>query len=167
MLDSAQSSPRQLRDAFGCFASGVTVVTLRDCAGAPTGITVNSFSSLSLDPPLLMFSVGCRQVSCRWFEAGEHFNVNVLGSDQEMLAWQFARPLEDKFAGVAWHESASGMPVLNGALASFACRKWQMLDGGDHRIVIGRVEDFSAREGEALLFYRGGMRRTAGGEASA
>ena len=117
MLDSARVPTRNLRSAFGCFASGVTVVTLRDDAGEPAGLTVNSFSSLSLDPPLLMFSVGCQQVSCRWFESRPHFNVNVLGARQESLAWQFAQPLTDKFAGVDWHAGTNRMPVLAGAIA--------------------------------------------------
>lgn len=159
MLDSTDDFSKRLRDAFGCFPSGVTVVTLRDGKGNPTGITVNSFSSLSLDPPLLLFSVGCQQVSCRWFEAGENFTVNVLSAGQEEIAWQFARPVKDKFAGVGWHEGGNGTPVIEGALASFECRKWSIMEGGDHKIIVGEITDFSSCEGDALMFFRGAMRQ--------
>jgi len=162
MFDSMGDQKKMLRAAFGCFASGVTVVTLPDADGRPTGITVNSFSSLSLDPPLLMFSVGKQQMSCKWFEAGDRFVVNVLSEAQEETAWQFAKPLPDKFEGVEWHRGASGLPVLTGSMASFECQKWNMYDGGDHVIVIGQVTDFDVAEGDALLFFKGKMSRLAG-----
>jgi len=161
MLDNTQDFTRRLRDAFGCFASGVTVITLRDGDGEPTGITVNSFSSLSLDPPLVMFSVGCNQVSCKWFEANDTFNVNVLAEGQDAVAWQFARPVEDKFDGVSWFEGANEVPLLNEAIAHFECRKWNIMEGGDHLIVVGEVTDFHTTEGDGLLFYRGAMRKIA------
>lgn len=166
MLDTTQDFTRRLRDAFGCFPSGVTVVTLSDGEGRPTGITVNSFSSLSLDPPLLLFSVGCQQISCRWFEAQDAFTVNVLAADQESLAWQFAKPLKDKFQGVDWREGANGAPVIEGALASFECRKWSIMEGGDHKIVVGEVTGFTAGEGDALMFFRGTMRNLSQGGAA-
>lgn len=159
MLDSTADPIRQLRDAFGAFASGVTVVTLRDGEGQSTGITVNSFSSLSLDPPLVLFSVGLQQPSCRWFETGDAFNINVLSEGQEDVAWKFARPARDKYEGVGWREGANGLPVIEGALATFKCRKWELMDGGDHRIVVGRVEEFEHGEGAPLLFFRGEMRQ--------
>lgn len=159
MLDATEDFTKRLRSAFGCFASGVTVVTLRDTAGTPTGITVNSFSSLSLDPPLLLFSVGSQQVSCRWFEAGAAFTVNVLAADQEKLAWQFAKPLKDKFEGVDWREGVNGAPVIEGTLASFQCRKWSIMEGGDHKIVVGEIVDFGATDGDALTFFRGSMQQ--------
>ncbi len=157
MPDGCFDVSRRLRSAFGCFASGVTVVTMRDSKGGPTGITVNSFSSLSLDPPLLLFSVGCEQICRRWLEAGDRFTVNVLAREHEDLAWQFARPLEDKFDGVAWRTGMNGAPIIEGALAHFECRKWKTAAGGDHMIVIGEILDFDAREGDALVFFRGGM----------
>lgn len=150
-----------LRDAFGRFASGVTVVTLPDDAGRPTGITVNSFSSLSLDPPLLLFSVGKQQKSCRWFTTGDRFVVNVLSDAQESTAWQFAKPLPDKFEGIEWHQGASGLPVLSGCVASFECRKWNVYEGGDHIIIVGEVTDFNMDDGDALIFFKGNMERLA------
>lgn len=166
MLDVTQDRAKRLRDAFGCFPSGVTVVTLRDGEGKPTGITVNSFSSLSLDPPLLMFSVGCQQVSCRWFEEQECFTVNVLAAGQERLAWQFARPRKDKFEGVGWREGANGTPVIDGAIAGFECRKWSIMEGGDHKIIVGEITDFTCAGGDALMFFRGAMRETSEGDGA-
>lgn len=157
MLDSTQDPARALRDAFGCFATGVTVVTLRDPNGTPAGLTVNSFSSLSLSPPLLMFSVGRNQVSAPWLEATEAFTVNVLCQEQETLAWQFARPAENKFEGVDWHEGHGGAPVLHGSLATFECRSWATYDGGDHLIVVGEVVRHARSDAAPLLFYQGRM----------
>ena len=132
---------------------------MHDGAGMPTGITVNSFSSLSLDPPLVMFSVGKRQVSCRWFRENDHFTVNVLAADQDDIAWRFARPVDDKFEGVDWDEGENGMPRLKGAVATFECKKWNIMEGGDHLIIVGQVEAFSATDDDPLLFFRGGMRQ--------
>ncbi len=157
MPDGSFDISRRLRSAFGRFASGVTVVTMRDSNGDPTGITVNSFSSLSLDPPLLLFSVGCEQISCKWLKSGNHFTVNVLAREHESLAWQFARPREDKFDGVSWRTGLNGAPIIEGALAHFECVKWNIVEGGDHLIVIGEISDFDARDGEALVFFRGAM----------
>lgn len=157
MLDASQDTARRLRSAFGSFATGVTVVTLRDENAAPTGLTINSFSSLSLDPALLLFSVGRNQPSLMRLEAGEHFNVNVLGRTQEDLAWHFARRRDDKFEDVPWIEGYNGMPLIEGAIARFECRKWQIMDGGDHRIVVGEIEDFSIVDEDPLLFFRGRM----------
>ena len=159
MLDVDDDPIRRLRDALGMFATGVAVISVLDGKGRATGITVNSFSALSLDPQLVLFSVGKEQVSCRWFEDCAHFNVNVLSAGQEALAYQFARPVKDKFEGVAQHADGNGVPVIADTLATFHCRKWQIMEGGDHWIIVGEVEDFSVREGEPLLFYRGKMRR--------
>ncbi len=157
MPDGSFDISRRLRSAFGRFASGVTVVTMRDSRGEPTGITVNSFSSLSLDPPLLLFSVGQEQMCRRWLELGNKFTVNVLAREHENLAWQFARPLENKFDGVAWRSGSNGAPIIDGTLAHFECQKWETAKGGDHLIVIGEVLDFDARDGDALIFFRGAM----------
>lgn len=159
MFDTMDNENRKLREAFGRFASGITVVTLNDHDGNPTGITVNSFSSLSLDPPLLLFSVGKSQVSRRWLQISNRFNVNILSTAQEDVAWQFARPVENKFEGVHWRTCGNGQPVIEQALATFECRKWQTYDGGDHDIVVGEVTGFDTSEGDALLFFRGQMAR--------
>lgn len=159
MLDAAVDPKRQLRDSFSAFASGVTVVTLRDDAGQPTGITVNSFASLSLNPPLILFAVGCHQVSCRWLEREGHFAVNVLAADQEALAWRFARPSKDKFENVDWTRGVEDTPLIDGTIARMVCRKWNVVDGGDHKVVIGEVVDHAVSEGDPLLFFRSKMRQ--------
>ncbi len=161
MFDEMTDPKKMLRNAFGQFASGVTVVTLLDDQGRPTGITMNSFSSLSLDPALLLFSVGKEQVSCRWFNSCTNFVVNVLSLEQEATAWQFAKPLPDKFEGIEWHQGSTGLPVLTGCLATFECRKWEMYEGGDHMIVVGEVLDLSTRDGAPLVFHEGKMSRIA------
>lgn len=161
MLDAIATDPRALRNAFGRFATGVGVVSLNDAAGQATGVTISSFSSLSLDPPLCLFSLGKSQVSCRWIEAGDAFNVNILAHDQQTAAWQFAKPLEDKFDGVKWYAGRNGLPVIHGNLCHFECAKWDIHDGGDHIIVVGRIEHFAEGAGDPLLFYRGAMTKLA------
>lgn len=163
MLDAGLIDTRALRDAFGRFATGVTVVTMRDDEGRPTGVTVNSFSSLSLEPPLLLFSLGNAQVSRRWLTEGRHFAVNVLAAEQENVAWQFAKPRDDKFDGV---ESAPGarcdVPCIEGAIARFECRHHASYPGGDHEIIVGEVMHLETLPGAPMVFYSGAMTRLAG-----
>lgn len=162
MLDEPSTDPRALRDAFGSFATGVTVVTLRDGDGRATGVTVNSFSSLSLTPALCLFSLGRTQPSARWLTPGTAFAINVLAAEQEAIAWQFARPAEDKFAGVPAHDGTNGAPLIEGALAWFECRVHARYDGGDHEICVGAIGRFQTRpEGAPMLFFRGKMARIA------
>lgn len=158
MLDTEALDAGALREAFGRFATGVTVVTLRDGAGRPTGVTVNSFASLSLEPPLCLFALGLRQRSLRWLEPDAAFAVNVLRHDQAELAWQFAKPRDDKFAGVAATEGRGGAPRLHGAIAWFECRVAALHPGGDHRIVVGEVLGVATAPGRPLLFSDGALR---------
>jgi flavin reductase (DIM6/NTAB) family NADH-FMN oxidoreductase RutF len=162
MLDAGLIDPKTLRNAFGRFATGVTVVTMRDEEGRGTGVTVNSFSSLSLDPPLLLFSLGNAQVSRRWLKDGRHFVVNVLSADQEAIAWQFAKPRDDKFEGV---DAAPGarcdVPCIEGAIARFECRHHASYPGGDHEIIVGEVLHLETAPGEPMLFFGGAMARLA------
>lgn len=155
MLDSNQMDTRNLRNAFGLFATGVTVITMRDDQGTPTGVTVNSFSSLSLEPPLCLFSLGKQQVSTRWLTAGSRFTVNILDCAQEATAWQFATPKDNKFDGVKTQDSPGGGLILDGSLGWFDCRQWSTYDGGDHVIVVGEITDFATSAGDPMLFYRG------------
>ena len=161
MLDTgAPFDPRTLRDAFGRFASGVTVITMLGEAGKPTAVTVSSFSSLSLDPALCLFSLGKSQASSRWIADAAAFNINVLSTENEPAAWQCARPAEDKLAGLDWTEGHNGLPLLTGALAQFECTPWNIYDGGDHIIVVGQILRFRHQDGAPLLFYRGKMTTT-------
>ncbi len=157
MLDGTALDPRQLRDAFGRFATGVTVVTMLDDEGRPTGVTVNSFSSVSLTPALCLFSLGKEQVSCRWLRDGSHFTVNILAAHQEDIAWGFARPRDDKFEGVPRGDGSFGVPYIDGSLCHFECRFWAKYDGGDHDIIVGEVLNFQELGGEPMLFYKGAI----------
>lgn len=157
MLDMKSFDPKELRNAFGCFATGVTVVTFFDPEGKPCGVTVGSFTSLSLDPPLCLFSLGKDKISSQWIEEHGAFTVNVLACDQKELAWQFATPKDDKFEGVDWTEAANGTPRIEGSVAHFECGLWKTYDGGDHVIVIGQITEMGATDRAPLIFCRGKM----------
>lgn len=146
---------RALRGALGCFATGVTVMTTRRTDGSPVGLTVNSFASVSLEPPLVLWSLAAHSPSLGAFRAASHFCVNVLAADQEALCRRFATPEADKFAAVDWMEGTGGSPVIDGCVASFECSSAFNNWGGDHLIFVGRVERFATRDVPALLFHRG------------
>ncbi len=148
--------PRTFRDAMGHFATGVTVVTMVRPDGAPDGVTVNSFNSVSLDPPLVLFSLRRQARSLRYFLDSAHFAVNILRDDQVELSRKFASPVQDLWDGVAYQTWESGCPILDGALASFECEIAAKHDGGDHVIFVGRVQRMAhSRRGKPLLYYRG------------
>ena len=161
MLDAPMFDPKDLRNAFGCLPTGVTVVSMIDEAGKPTGVTVGSFTSLSMSPALCLFSLGKAQASARLFKEGVPFVVNVLSTELADLAWQFAKPLEDKCEGVALAETLVRAPRLKDAIAHFACHAHAIHDGGDHIIVVGEILDYDHTEGDALIFYRGQMQAPA------
>jgi flavin reductase (DIM6/NTAB) family NADH-FMN oxidoreductase RutF len=145
---------RALRDAFGCFMTGVTVVTtVQD--GKPLGFTANSFSSVSLDPPLLLVSIANRSVNLSAFANGKGFAVNVLSEGQKDLSSRFARPVDDRFADLYWRHGPAGNPVLAGVSAWFDCTLDQAVQAGDHTILIGRIEGFEAGDAPGLGYYRG------------
>jgi flavin reductase (DIM6/NTAB) family NADH-FMN oxidoreductase RutF len=149
---------RDFRRALGQFATGVTVVTTCAEDGHRVGVTANSFTSLSLDPPLVLWCISTKAPSLPAFQAATHFAINVLCANQHYLSRQFATPAEDKFAGVEFSEGPGGVPVLAGVLASFVCRNTRQIEAGDHYIVIGEVERFEAREDEPLVFHSGAYR---------
>ena len=147
--------PRTMRDVLGHFASGVTVVTAQEEHG-PIGFTCQSFSSLSLDPPLV--AIAPARASRTWPRLRElgRFCVNVLAEDQTALSAQFARSSADKFAGVSWRPSPQGQPVLDDVVAWIDCELWAEYDGGDHTIAVARVLDLGAHSHRRpLLFHRG------------
>lgn len=156
----AGSDVRTLRDALGCFGTGVTVVTTVDQKGAPVGLTANSFTSVSLDPPLLLFCLARTAGSLAAFEASSTFAVNVLHIGQQPTSDRFARRSEDRFAETAFEAWHDGVPALVGSLAVFLCRKHAVHDGGDHRIFVGEVirARFEPRR-DPLLYFRGRYRR--------
>lgn len=151
--------PRALRHTLGRFATGVTVITTTGEVGEPIGITANSFSSLSLEPPLILWSLGLQSPNLGAFAEGRHFAVNILGAQQEALAMQFARPADDKFASVEVSTNAEGIPLLADSLAQLECRVEFTRLAGDHLLIVGRVLRFASEAGEPLLFYQGGFQR--------
>ncbi len=148
---------RALRDAFGCFATGITIVTTVDGDGAFYGVTANSFTSLSLDPPLCLFCLDYKAMSFEAFRQTKHFAVNVLAEHQEDLSSSFARSNTDKWKGVDFETWATGTPILSGCIANLECDLEAIYEGGDHVIVVGRVTEMAYQDGECrpLLYYKG------------
>jgi len=147
---------RTFRKALGCFSTGVTVVTTLTPDGLPVGVTVSSFTSLSLQPPLVMFCLDSKNSFLEAFKASGHFAVNVLRHEQRELSIRFASRLQDRWKGVAFDTATSGAPVLPGCLAHFECSTIDMREGGDHVIFIGRVDRLEHSEaGQPLIYYRG------------
>ncbi|MEM1277786.1 MAG: flavin reductase family protein [Pseudomonadota bacterium] len=150
--------PKELRQALGRFATGVTIVTAIDEKGAPVGFTANSFTSVSLDPPLLLVCLAHKAFSYRTFRQAESFVVNVLAADQEATAMRFATRGADKFGDIAWEAGVMGAPMLPDCLAQFDCAMHQRVMAGDHDILMGRVIGFTYNEGSALVYHSGSFR---------
>ena len=147
--------PKEFRNALGQFATGVTIVTTIDDAGKPIGVTASSFNSVSLDPPLVLWSLAKTARSMSAYQNSGGFNVHVLASHQDDLSNQFARPSDDKFAGVDWEKCDSGFPLLSECAALFRCTTTFQYEGGDHIIFVGKVIDFKRNELPPLLFHSG------------
>lgn len=154
------SDARTLRDALGCFATGVTVVTVMNAAGEPVGLTANSFTSVSLDPPLLLVCIAKTAGSLPALVAAENFAVNVLHIGQQPTSNLFAKSGEDRFAETPWSRGHNDAPLLSGALANFECKRHALHEGGDHVILVGEVvrARFEPRR-DPLLYFRGKYRR--------
>jgi 3-hydroxy-9,10-secoandrosta-1,3,5(10)-triene-9,17-dione monooxygenase reductase component len=158
MLPMSQTpiDPALLRRALGTFVTGVTVVTTRTAAGDPVGLTVNSFNTVSLSPPLVLWSLSLHAASFEAFVQSSHFVVNVLGAHQIPLSERFAATGGDKFAGVAWRKALADMPLLEGTAASFTCRNAHRFPGGDHLIFVGEVVAFERSARAPLVYANGG-----------
>ena len=152
--------PRTLRDALGCFATGVTVVTCLGPDGAPAGLTVNSFTSVSLDPPLLLVCLNKKAVSADPLIAASHFAVNVLQTRQQPASIRFSTRDQDRFGTTPWSAGEAGAPILKDSMGVFECERHAVHDGGDHHILIGQVvkATFDAQL-DPLLYFRGSYRR--------
>ena len=149
---------RDLRNVLGCFATGIAVITTRDPEGRPVGVTVNSFTSVSLDPPLIAFCLDRNAFSLPAFESAGHFAVNILSEHQEPISAAFARSgsSSDKFVGLALDSGSNGAPLLPECLSYIECANRGAHDGGDHIIYLGRVTCVHpATERRPLLYYRG------------
>ncbi|EER60301.1 flavin reductase domain protein FMN-binding [Acidovorax delafieldii 2AN] len=153
---SPSFSAREFRDALGMFATGVTIVTARNAAGEPIGLTANSFNSVSLEPPLVLWSLSRAAASMPAFANGSHYAINVLAAGQKALAERFAARGIDRFAGVDHQPGISGAPLLAGALATFECFNRSRYEEGDHVIFVGEVERCRHHAGLPPLLYHGG-----------
>lgn len=147
--------PAALRRALGCFPTGVAVVTTLGTARTPIGITVSSFNSVSMDPPLILWSLTRRAGSLAAFKDHGAFAVNVLAAEQEPLCRHFASATGDRFADVAWRPGIDDVPVLDGAVAVFECRTYAVYPGGDHEIFLGEVVRYDHWDTVPLVFGKG------------
>jgi len=146
----------EFRSALGHFASAVTVVTAKLADGQLAGITVTAFSSLSLDPPLVLVCIDKRARIHDPLETGKSYAVNILAHDQELVSRRFASSGPDQFREIGYREGTTGVPLLDGAIAMLECRIVDRLAGGDHTIIVGEVEATHVREGKPLMYFRGG-----------
>ncbi|MBI5278857.1 MAG: flavin reductase family protein [Burkholderiales bacterium] len=149
-------SPVEFRAALGMFATGVTIVTARTADGQVVGLTANSFNSVSLDPPLVLWSLSRAAGSLPAFSTGSHYAINVLAADQKALAERFALRGADRFQGVSFDEGIGGAPLLHGSAATFECFNRSRYEEGDHVIFVGEVERCSWRPGAPPLLFHGG-----------
>ena len=147
--------PLAFRNALGSFATGVTIVTARDATGNPVGLTANSFNSVSLDPPMVLWSLSLLSGSLPIFRDAETWAVHVLAADQQAMSDRFATPGRDKFAGLSLVDGAEGAPLIEGCAARFGCRARFEYEGGDHAIFLGEVVDFDRRDAEPLIYHGG------------
>jgi flavin reductase (DIM6/NTAB) family NADH-FMN oxidoreductase RutF len=153
---NAPFSQDDFRAALGQFTTGVTIVTALDAQGKLVGLTANSFNSVSLSPPLVLWSLGRHSSSMAGFLSATSYAVNVLAADQRTLAERFASKGVDRFEGVRWRAGLTGAPVIDGAVAVFECSHRSQHDEGDHVIFVGQVQHCSRRLGVSPLVYHGG-----------
>ncbi len=157
--DDPQINLDEFRRALGCFATGVAVVTTVDANGDWAGMTVSSFNSVSMDPPLVLWSIANNSANYETFMRAEYFAVNVLTIGQQELSSRFASRRTDKFDGLECREGLHGAPILPKYAACFECRTEVRHDGGDHKIIVGRVLRLEDRDEDPLIFYRGHFHR--------
>ena len=150
--------PVALRRALGCFVTGVTIVTARGADGRPHGFTASSFTSVSLDPPLVLVCVGEETEGLEVYRECPKFAVNVLGDSQQAISERFATEHSDRFAGVCWREGSYGSPILEGCIASLECAAWRRIEAGDHLILVGRVLVCEDSTDRPLAYWRGRYR---------
>lgn len=152
-------SKNEFRAALGRFASGVTVVTLKDADGRLHGITVSAFCSVSLEPPMILVCIDKRTGSHDAFKESGYFVVNILHENQQYLSDQFASHLTDKYEGIDYFENNRDIPVLKNALANLECRLVHFYDGGDHTIYVGEILKAHIYDGEPLIYFHGNYRK--------
>ena len=162
-MDQQSDRNASLREVMSSYPTGVTIVAAREGEGEPFGLTVNSFTSLSLDPPLVLVCIGQTAWSHDRLVASDAFSVNLLSGAQGSVAGRFATdPSEGRFDDVDWKPGALGAPLIDGSMAWLECSRYEVLDGGDHSIVIGRVEHSAVTERDALVYHRGRLSSSGG-----
>ena len=154
-------SKDEFRSAMSRFASGVTVVTAKTESNHPAGLTVSSFASLSLEPPLVLVCIDKRASIHDLLVEGRYFGVNVLAADQEILSRRFASRDTDRFSGTGYADGVTGVPLLNDVIMAIECRIVHTCPGGDHTIVVGEVEHATFSDGKPLAYFRGGYAQLA------
>ncbi len=156
MVQTISLTPQALRSALGLFATGVTIITMRSADGTLIGLTANSFNSVSLSPPLVLWSLGLKSGSLQAFLQTKHYAIHVLAVEQQYLAERFASKAEDRFAGVALREGAGGVPILEGCAAVFECKSKSQYPEGDHVILVGEVMACQHDATRSPLLFHGG-----------
>ena len=151
----------EFRHACGRFATGVTIASVLDSNGTPHGLTVNSFSSVSLEPPLVLVCLGHAVTMIEAFRASRYFGLSVLSDGQRELSENFARKGHDRFTGTAWHAGETGVPLVDHALAEIECRVHHRFTAGDHDILVGEMVAARVREGEPLIYFASRYRELA------
>ncbi|MGP8246285.1 MAG: flavin reductase family protein [Bryobacteraceae bacterium] len=158
---AASVSSDLFRQACGRFPNGVTIATVTDSGGAPHGLTVSSFSSLSLDPPLVLICLGHAVTVIDRFRAAGYFGLSVLAENQQSISERFARRGHNRFTGVPWHSGEFGVPLIDGCLAAMECAVDRRVSAGDHDILIGRMLRAHVSEGRPLVHWAGNYRKLA------
>jgi len=148
----------EFRRACGRFATGVTIASVLDRSGAPHGLTVNSFSSVSLEPPLILISLGHKVSVINHFRAAKSFAINVLTAEQQPLSDRFARKGHDRFDGLEWRRGVTEVPLLPGVLATIECDVYKIVPMGDHDLFVGEVMHVTVRDGDPLLYFASSYR---------
>ena len=148
---------KNLRNVLSKFATGVTVVSTIDCDGKPIGMTANSFTSVSLDPPLVLWSIGINQPSYDAFLKAKGYSVSILSKEQKDICDLFSSPIENKFSDIDYTLTDNGFPIIQKSLAWFDCLKWNNYPGGDHQILVGEIKSFYADENDPLIFWNGSL----------
>ena len=164
-MNTSNFDPRQFRQALGAFTTGVTIVTTRGQDGQDYGLTANSFNSVSIDPPLVLWSINKDSSSAQAFTEGSHFAVHILATDQEALSNRFAKSASDKFQALELQRGPCDVPLLDGCSARFQCKTTYQYEGGDHIILVGEVLAFDRFDKDPLVFHGGGYRRLLPAEA--
>jgi flavin reductase (DIM6/NTAB) family NADH-FMN oxidoreductase RutF len=159
MSSEAGVTPAEFRRACGRFATGVTIASVVDAQGTPRGLTVSSFTSVSLDPPLILICLGHRVSAIDAFRASAHFGINVLAEDQRDLAERFTRKGQDRFDGLEWLPGKTGVPILAGVLAAIECAVRQRIAAGDHDVFVGEMVGARVAAGRPLIHFASHYRR--------